>query len=214
MLSEGTGLLMNLEIGLPLMVMRSQGGRLLSEQGVFPVLIDYLWVFLVALAISVVATPLFAQMASALGVVDRPSARKLHKAPTPYLGGLAMLAAWLVAVVLGSLAFLDEPGQKGPIVGIVIGGLVEDEITESISKGPLVGDIPVLGNLFKSKSKEKSKTELLIFLTPHVAMVDEELDAISQAETDRNTLTQEGMGAELFDRHMEGMKGGKKPNKK
>jgi len=97
---------------------------------------------------------------------------------------------------------------------IVIGGLVEDEITESIKKVPLIGDIPIIGELFKRKTKEKSKTELLIFLTPHVAMLDDELTEISEAEKSRNTLTQEGMGSELFEKHMEGMKGNTKPKNK
>ena len=95
---------------------------------------------------------------------------------------------------------------------IVIGGLVEDQLTETVSKIPGLGDLPVIGNLFKRKTTEKAKTELLIFLTPYVAMKDDELTAISEAEKSRNTLTQQGMGAELFDQHMEGMKGAVDPN--
>lgn len=45
-----------------------------------------------------------------------------------------------------------------------------------------------------------------------VATVVEELTAISEAEKNRNTLTQQGMGAELFNQHMEGMKGAIDPN--
>jgi hypothetical protein len=41
---------------------------------------------------------------------------------------------------------------------------------------------------------------------------DEELTAISEGEKSRNTLTQQGMGAELFNQHMEGMKGAIDPN--
>lgn len=96
---------------------------------------------------------------------------------------------------------------------IVIGGLVEDQLTESVKKVPGLGDLPVVGNLFKRTTTEKSKKELLIFLTPHVAMIDEELTAISEAEKNRNTLTQQGMGAELFDSHMRGMRGSVDPNK-
>ena len=95
---------------------------------------------------------------------------------------------------------------------IVIGGLVEDELTESVSKIPGLGDLPVIGNIFKRTTKKKAKTELLIFLTPYVAMQDEELTAISEAEKSRNTLTQQGMGAELFDQHMKGMQGAIDPN--
>ena len=52
---------------------------------------------------------------------------------------------------------------------IVIGGLIEDKLTDAIRKIPLLGDIPIVGHLFKRTIKEKTKTELLIFLTPHVA---------------------------------------------
>jgi general secretion pathway protein D len=95
---------------------------------------------------------------------------------------------------------------------IVIGGLVEDQLTESVKKVPGLGNLPIVGNLFKRTTTEKSKKELLIFLTPHVAMVDEELTAISEAEKNRNTLTKQGMGAEIFDEHMKGMQGGIDPN--
>nr|WP_144006631.1 type IV pilus secretin PilQ [Pelomonas sp. KK5] len=51
---------------------------------------------------------------------------------------------------------------------VVIGGIFTMDEQENISKVPLLGDIPILGNLFKNKSKTSSKTELLIFLTPKV----------------------------------------------
>jgi UDP-GlcNAc:undecaprenyl-phosphate GlcNAc-1-phosphate transferase len=108
----------------PLMALRTEGGPVLTPQGVGQTLSDYLWVFLVAMAISLAATPVFARIAEALGIVDQPVGRKVHKRPTPYLGGLAMLAGWLVAVVLGSLAFLTESHQKGPIIGIVVGATI------------------------------------------------------------------------------------------
>lgn len=95
---------------------------------------------------------------------------------------------------------------------IVIGGLVEDVLRESEQKVPVLGDLPVLGNLFKRTITDKAKKELLIFLTPHVAMADEELAAISEAEKSRNTLTQQGMGANVFKEHMDGMQGKVDPN--
>jgi len=51
---------------------------------------------------------------------------------------------------------------------VVIGGIFTMDEQENVSKVPLLGDIPVLGNLFKNKTKTSSKTELLIFLTPKV----------------------------------------------
>ncbi|MCX7641804.1 MAG: type IV pilus secretin PilQ [Elusimicrobiales bacterium] len=51
---------------------------------------------------------------------------------------------------------------------IVIGGLIHDSESDYIYKVPFFGDIPILGYLFKKKSKEKSRMELLIFVTPKI----------------------------------------------
>ncbi len=50
---------------------------------------------------------------------------------------------------------------------VVIGGLMEERTDESVSKVPLLGDIPILGWLFKFKTTHKTKTNLLVFITPH-----------------------------------------------
>jgi pilus assembly protein CpaC len=49
-----------------------------------------------------------------------------------------------------------------------IAGLVDNRVTELWSKIPGIGDVPVLGNLFKSKSLSKTKNELLVIVTPHI----------------------------------------------
>jgi len=49
-----------------------------------------------------------------------------------------------------------------------IAGLVDNRVTELWSKIPGIGDVPVLGNLFKSKSLNKTKNELLVIVTPHI----------------------------------------------
>ncbi len=51
---------------------------------------------------------------------------------------------------------------------IVIGGIMQDRTLESATKVPLLGDIPLLGHLFRSSSKKKVKTNLLLFLTPYI----------------------------------------------
>ncbi len=51
---------------------------------------------------------------------------------------------------------------------VVIGGIFEQSENESTSKVPLLGDIPVLGYLFKTNTKDRQRTELLVFLTPKV----------------------------------------------
>ena len=49
-----------------------------------------------------------------------------------------------------------------------IAGLVDNRLTETISKIPLLGDIPILGRLFRSRSMNKSTTELLVVVTPRI----------------------------------------------
>lgn len=51
---------------------------------------------------------------------------------------------------------------------VVIGGIMQDRIVESVSKTPILGDIPLLGNLFRQQSRRKVKTNLLLFLTPYI----------------------------------------------
>jgi len=51
---------------------------------------------------------------------------------------------------------------------VVLGGIYETERRETVSKVPFLGDIPVLGNLFKSKKRVDNKAELLIFVTPRI----------------------------------------------
>lgn len=51
---------------------------------------------------------------------------------------------------------------------IVLGGLLEEVVDDSIISVPLLGDIPVLGNLFKYQKRGRSKTNLMVFLRPHI----------------------------------------------
>ena len=50
----------------------------------------------------------------------------------------------------------------------VLGGLMKDEEVETIKKVPLLGDLPIIGWLFKGKSSEKKKVNMLVFLTPKI----------------------------------------------
>jgi type IV pilus assembly protein PilQ len=51
---------------------------------------------------------------------------------------------------------------------VVLGGIYQQSETNSASKVPLLGDLPVIGYLFKTTGKETSKTELLVFITPKI----------------------------------------------
>ena len=52
---------------------------------------------------------------------------------------------------------------------IVLGGLIQEGETEQSSRVPILGSIPLIGGLFSSTSKSATKTELLIYVTPHLS---------------------------------------------
>ena len=60
-------------------------------------------------------------------------------------------------------AVLVDDGQV-----VVIGGLIQDSLSDSVEKVPGLGDIPVIGGLFQYRSRSRSKTNLMIFLRPTV----------------------------------------------
>ena len=51
---------------------------------------------------------------------------------------------------------------------LILGGLIQEEVTDTESKVPLLGDIPLLGFLFRSESTTKSKANLMVFLRPSI----------------------------------------------
>nr|WP_284214773.1 type IV pilus secretin PilQ [Comamonas jiangduensis] len=51
---------------------------------------------------------------------------------------------------------------------VVIGGIFEMEETNQVNKVPVLGDIPGVGNLFKSRTRESTKREMLVFITPRM----------------------------------------------
>lgn len=65
-----------------------------------------------------------------------------------------------------STAVLIENGQT-----VVVGGVYEIKSREDLRKVPWLGDVPVLGNLFKNKNRQMEKAELLIFVTPRILQV-------------------------------------------
>ncbi len=75
---------------------------------------------------------------------------------------------------------------------IVLGGLIQDSVQDSVDKVPVLGDIPLLGHLFKSEKRKRMKTNLMVFLRPHVlrdadssdAMTGERYDFIRQRQAE------------------------------
>ena len=65
---------------------------------------------------------------------------------------------------------------------VIIGGLMQDNKVETVRKVPLLGDIPILGSLFRHKEMKDTKTELLIFLTPFIVQNPNDLVALTEQE--------------------------------
>ncbi len=61
---------------------------------------------------------------------------------------------------------------------IIIGGLVKDNLDITTSKVPLLGDIPILGNIFKYEERSNDKTTLVILLTPYIVKKSEDLNKL------------------------------------
>lgn len=68
---------------------------------------------------------------------------------------------------------------------LVLGGLIEDKYTDNRAKVPLLGDIPVLGALFRSESRTKTRTNLMVFLRP---VIMRDAQAASKISMDRYEL--------------------------
>lgn len=88
---------------------------------------------------------------------------------------------------------------------IVIGGLMQDQKTDDIKKVPLLGDIPLVGSLFRRKTTENTKTELLIFLTPQVATRQETLKKISAGELENNIIINNAVAPGTFGEYLKNM---------
>ncbi len=88
------------------------------------------------------------------------------------------------ALVKSAIATVDVQTSKRAVTTrvlandgeiIVLGGLISDSVTGSEQKVPLLGDIPLLGNLFKTRSSSKQKTNLMIFIRPKILVNKEQM---------------------------------------
>ena len=79
---------------------------------------------------------------------------------------------------------------------VVIGGLMQKEITTSIDKVPILGDIPLLGRAFRHTVKAETRSELLIFLTPYIIESDQMLREVTQNEANHATISRETLSPE------------------
>jgi type II secretion system protein D len=95
--------------------------------------------------------------------------------------GLTTLNAPVIDIRSADTVVVTPDGQT-----VVIGGLIQNTKSEAESKVPFLGDIPLLGSLFKRKVTQEDKNELMIFLTPHIIPIPTEMAALSTTERSRS----------------------------
>lgn len=101
----------------------------------------YIYGFIVAMVVSYLSTPLVKKIAWKIGAIDFPSERRVHKKPTPRIGGLAIYFAFMIASII------VLPIERIAIQGILLGGTfivfvgILDDIYDLPAKVKLVGQI-------------------------------------------------------------------------
>ncbi len=118
---------------------------------------------------------------------------------------------------VGNSAFADVVTSKRTIETtvlaasgetIVLGGLIQDDTNDGERKVPVLGDIPLMGNLFKSRTKRQTKTNLVVFLRPTVidssatakALTELKLNGIWEADDGDGPSTQDLFTGQTPDR--------------
>jgi general secretion pathway protein D len=126
---------------------------------------------------------------------------------TPFItadGLVEMIIAPQISSIDQTLTVPISAGVSAPVIDIrsadtvavtadkqtvVIGGLIEADKAHMDTKIPFLGDIPLLGNLFKRSQKSNTKRELIIFLTPNIVQAPTELAVLSAKEMDKSDAT-------------------------
>ncbi len=78
-----------------------------------------------------------------------------------------------IGEIVGGVPTIDVTQLETQVIAnngetVVLGGIFEQTVVESVAKTPILGDIPYLGSLFKTTSRENDKQETLIFITPRI----------------------------------------------
>jgi len=87
----------------------------------------------------------------------------------------------------------------------VIGGLMSKRKSAADSKIPVLGDIPILGVLFKRKVTDDAKTELIIFLTPTIVRDSTQLANVTTTEHDKLEAQKKAFSEEELHRYLDGL---------
>jgi general secretion pathway protein D len=132
---------------------------------------------------------------------------------TPESSSLADRSQW-VPISGGALAPVINSRIADTVVvvpngqTVIIGGLMENSKLKAESKIPYISSIPLLGNLFKHTIKDNSKTELMIFLTPHIVSEPQQLASLTASENNKVQIAPQAFTEEEMNLYLDNL-----PNK-
>jgi general secretion pathway protein D len=145
---------------------------------------------------------------------------------TPFItsdGLVEMIVAPQVSSIDATTSIPISQGVNAPVIDIraantvavtpdgqtvILGGLMQNSKARTDTKIPLLGDIPLLGALFRRTQKNDTQTELMIFLTPHIIQYPSQLAALSASEAKKSDTLKDFSDQEL-DRFLETIPGGR-----
>jgi general secretion pathway protein D len=133
-------------------------------------------------------------------MIVSPEISNLTDQSIPISGGTAPVSAPVIAKRSADTVVVTADGQT-----VIIGGLMANTKTVSDSKIPFFGDIPGLGILFKRKANMTAKTELMIFLTPHIVGEASQLARLTTQEKQDAKLIPKSFTDEDLDRFVDGL---------
>ena len=127
--------------------------------------------------------------------------RLIHENSTPNIGGgrIPVVAGGRVQEV--TIDTVNTSKMEGTVLAkdgytVAIGGMMRTAYTDNESRVPLLGDIPLLGAVFRQTDKSQEKSELVLLITPHVLSTPEESEAVSRQRL--SDLTEHPNGLDLY----------------
>ena len=94
-----------------------------------------------------------------------------------------VISGFVIPSILTRKATTEVELKEGQFLAIA--GLLDNSTTDNVSKIPVLGDIPILGELFRSKNLQQRRTELLVLVTPSLVTATEQKPPIPTGEADR-----------------------------
>lgn len=133
-------------------------------------------------------------------MIISPEISNLTDQSIPISGGSNPVSSPVIAKRSADTVVVTGDGQT-----VIIGGLMANAKTVTDSKIPFLGDIPGLGLLFRRRINVSTKTELMIFLTPHIVMQPSQLAGLTAGEKRDSELVPKAFTEEELNKFVDGL---------